>query len=121
VAKKSTTQSIKRIINQFKLLNREKVPITALQSLFRRIGREVLPIGADGELLAQVANRYLSELEKLRAAGQERVTGDVWQHWLGKIEAMRKDPLSVTLHGQAIDVPAVAHADENAGPAEESL
>jgi hypothetical protein len=97
VAKQSTTQSTKRIIHQFKLLNRDNVPITALQSLFKRIGREALPIGTDGESLTKVVIRYLSELEKLRSAGQERITGDTWHRWLGRIEAMRKNPLSARL------------------------
>jgi predicted ATPase len=111
VARQSTTQFVKRIINQFKLLNRDNVPITALQSLFKRIGREALPIGADGEVLAKVTNRYLSELDKLRSAGQERVVGEDWQDWLGKIEAMRRDPLSAGSHSRSPISPADTYAE----------
>lgn len=94
-AKFSTTQAIKRIIYDFKRLNKLNVPITALQKLFRRLEREVAPIGNDGDALLHLINTYLSELETLRAAGQERIVDDQWTDWASRIESIKKNPLAI--------------------------
>ena len=105
VARRSATQAIKRIVRDFGLINKDNVPITGLQTLFRRILREVAAIGSDGEGLLKVMGRYLSELEKLRAAGQERVTEHVWEEWRKRIEQIRQNPLAIGDGGEAEGVP----------------
>lgn len=94
-AKHSTTQAIKRIVNDFNRLNKDNVPITTLQKLFRRLEREVAPIGSDGDVFLRVVHQYLAELEKLRAAGQERVVQKEWTHWKSRIDQIKKNPLAV--------------------------
>lgn len=94
-AKYSSTQSVKRIINDFNRLNKDNVPITTMQKLFRRLQREVAPIGTDGETFLKVLNGYLSELEAIRVAGQERISGKPWSGWQERIDAIKKNPLTV--------------------------
>jgi predicted ATPase len=94
-AKVSATQSVKRIINDFNRLNKKNVPITIMQKLFRRLQREMAHIGSDGSVFLKVVNVYLSELENLRASGQERISGEAWSNWQERITAMKKNPLTV--------------------------
>ena len=96
-AKVAATQSVKRIINDFNRLNKHDVPITGMQKLFRRLYNEVAPIGPDGDAFLKVVNSYLSELESLRTAGQERVSGNVWSAWQERISSMKKNPLAVSI------------------------
>lgn len=117
VAKTSTVQAVKRIINQFQLVSKGNVSVTTLQSLFVRIRREAAAIGGDGEALTNVTTSYLAELEKLRSAGQERITGDSWDHWSFRIDTMKKDPLSATLH-MKVEVVADIPSDLTQGPVE---
>jgi hypothetical protein len=93
-AKYSTTQAIKRIIHDFNRLNKGNVPLTAMQKLFRRLEREVAPIGTDGEPVLRVLNQYVLELDGLRAAGQERIVEPAWTEWKSRIERMKNNPLS---------------------------
>lgn len=100
-AKVAATQSVKRIINDFGRLNKQDVPITVVQKLFRRLHNEVAPIGQDGEAFLKVVNSYLGQLEGLRSAGQERLTGEVWDSWQERIISMKRNPLTVSLVGSA--------------------
>lgn len=104
-AKHSTTQAVKRIIHDFNRLNKDNVPITSLQKLFRRLEREVAPIGNDGEVFLRTVNQYLADLEKLRAAGQERVVKQDWAEWRNRIEQIKKNPLAV---GEADKLPTAS-------------
>jgi hypothetical protein len=88
---------VKRIINDFNRLNKHDVPITGMQKLFRRLYNEVAPIGPDGDVSLKVVNAYLSELEGLRTAGQERLSGDVWSVWQERTSSMKKNPLAVSV------------------------
>lgn len=105
----STTQAIKRIVSDFTRLNKSNVPITAFQKLFRRLEREVSPIGADGDSFLHVVNEYLTELGKLRAAGQERIAGEQWKDWEARIIAIKKNPLAL-----AAFQPATSHGASTA-------
>jgi hypothetical protein len=96
-AKVAATQTVKRIINDFNRLNKHDVPIIGMQKLFRRLYNEVVPIGPDGDAFLKVVNTYLSELEGLRTAGQERLSGDVWSDWQERISSMRKNPLTISI------------------------
>jgi predicted ATP-dependent endonuclease of OLD family len=96
-AKVAATQSVKRIIHDFTRLNKQDVPITGVQKLFRRLHNEVAPIGSDGDIFLKVVNAYLSELESLRTAGQERLSGDLWSTWQERISSMKKNPLAVSV------------------------
>lgn len=89
----STTQAVKRIINDFNRLNKDNVPITAMLKLFGRLEREVAPIGVDGEPFLRVVHQCLAELNKLREAGQERIVGDKWMSWKKRIDQMKSNPL----------------------------
>ena len=93
-AKQSTTQAIKRIIHDFNRLNKDNVPITALQRMFRRLEREVAPIGTDGEPCLRLITGYLTELETLRTAGQDRVVKDAWTEWKRRIDRIKTNPLT---------------------------
>jgi len=93
-AKQSVTQAIKRIINDFNRLNKDNVPVTSLQRLFRRLENEVAPIGVDGEGCLRLITNSLADLEKLRAAGQDRVVKDVWLKWKLLIERIKQNPLT---------------------------
>ena len=94
-AKVSTTQRVKRIINDFNRLYKDNVPITALQKLIRRLEIEVAQIGTDGEQLVRTLVGYASELGDLRTAGQERVAKEEWNRWKDRIEQIKKNPLAV--------------------------
>jgi len=96
-AKLSATQRVKRIINDFDRLNKGNVAITAMQKLFKRLHREVAPIGPDGESFMKVINANLAELETLRSAGQERISGEQWNDWHARIMAIKKNPLTVDI------------------------
>lgn len=65
-----------------------------MQKLFRRLEREVAPIGTDGEPVLRLLNHYVLELDSLRAAGQERVVEPAWTEWRSRIEHMKNNPLS---------------------------
>jgi hypothetical protein len=45
--------------------------------------------------LLHLINQYLSELETLRAAGQERIVDDQWTDWASRIESIKKNPLAI--------------------------
>ena len=96
-AKISATQRVKRIINDFDRLNKNNAPITVVQKLFRRLDREVSPIGVDAEGFLKVVNASLSELDRLRSAGQERISGDLWTRWHNRITDIKKNPLTATI------------------------
>lgn len=99
-ARISATQRVKRIINDFDRLNKDNVAITAVQKLFRRLDREVSPIGGpDAEGFLKVVNASLSELDRLRSTGQERISGDSWIRWHNRITDIKKNPLTATLDG----------------------
>jgi hypothetical protein len=91
------TQAIKSIISDFNRLNKDNVPITALQRLFRRLEIEVAPIGADGEGCLRVITNSLAELDRLRGAGQDRVVKDVWTKWKGLITQIKANPLTAEM------------------------
>jgi hypothetical protein len=93
-AKYSTTQAVKRIIHDFNRLNKDNVPITTLQKLFRRLEREIAPIGSDGEGCLRVITTYLGELGDLRSAGQDRVVKEKWAEWRERIDRIKKNPLT---------------------------
>lgn len=92
-ARYSATRSIKRLIKDFCRLNKARVPITNVQKLFKRLEREIEPIGADGNELAATMRAYVAKLEELRVAGQVRLVGDEWKEWEAKIEVIQKNPL----------------------------
>lgn len=94
-AKVSTTQRVKRIINDFNRLYKDNVPITALQKLVRRLESEVVPIGPDGEEFLRTLMGYTTELDDLRTVGQERIAKDEWNRWKDRIEQIKKNPLAV--------------------------
>jgi hypothetical protein len=96
-AKHSTTQAIKRVVNDFNRLNKDNVPVTSLQRLFNRLEREVAPIGTDGQGVLRVINESLAELENLREVGQDRVSGEQWRTWKVRIESIRKNPLAAVM------------------------
>lgn len=98
-AKISATQRVKRIIYDFDRLNKNNVPITAVQKLFRRLDREVSPMGPDAEGFLKVVNASLSELDRLRSTGQEEISGDLWIRWHNRITDMKKNPLTATVDG----------------------
>ena len=97
-AKHSTTQAVKRIIHDFNRLNKDNVPVTAIQKMFRRLEREVAPIGTDGEALLRLINAYLTELDTLRTAGQERVVKEKWVEWRARIDRIKANPLTAAGH-----------------------
>ncbi len=103
-ARHSTTQAVKRIVNDFARLNRGNVAVTAIQKLFRRLIDEVAFIGTDGEQFVHVLNGYLAELESLRSAGQQRIVDGQWDRWRQRIEGIRKNPLSAGV-ADAVDAP----------------
>jgi predicted ATPase len=105
----SATQSVKRIIHDFNRLNKNNVPITGMQKLFLRLQREVAPIGSDGENFLKAVNAYLGDLENLRAAGQERISGDLWNVWRDRINAIKKNPLAV---GESVEMAKPRLSDE---------
>jgi predicted ATPase len=94
-AKVSTTQRVKRIVNDFNRLYKDNVPITAVQKLVRRLETEVAPIGPDGEVFLRTLMGYATELDELRTAGQERIAKDEWASWKDRIEQIKKNPLTV--------------------------
>jgi energy-coupling factor transporter ATP-binding protein EcfA2 len=106
-AKASATQRVKRIISDFDRLNKQNVPITALENLFRRLNREVAPIGTDGEDFLKLVNVSLAELASLRSAGQERISGDLWTSWHTRIMAIKKNLLTATTNPPATSAASV--------------
>ncbi len=92
--KYSSTQTVKRVINDFNRLNKDNVSISAIQKLLRRLEREVAPVGADGEIFVKAVNSYLAELESLRTAGQVRMSGVEWEKWKMRVDAMKNNPLN---------------------------
>jgi predicted ATPase len=93
VAGRIATQAIKRVINEFYRFNKTTAHVANLQALLKRIENELTPIGADGEPILSLMSQYLSELEKLRAAGHELLTEIDWLKWRGRLDAMKKSPL----------------------------
>jgi predicted ATPase len=91
----STTQSVKRLVHDFQRLHRNAANVTNMQSLLSRIESEIVPIGPDGEKLAQIVRRYLEELKQLRAAGQTRLEGSGWERWRQRLDRMRGNPLAL--------------------------
>lgn len=100
-AKHSTTQAIKRIVNDFSRLNKDNVPVTTLQRLFNRLEREAAPIGKDGEAVMRVINQSIVELDNFRQVGQDRIAGEQWRTWKARIEAIRKNPLTAMVEVKA--------------------
>ena len=102
-ARQSVTQAIKRIVSDFNRLNKDNVPVTSLQRLFRRLESEVAPIGADGEGCLRVITNSLADLERLRGAGQDRVVKDVWAKWKTLIDRIKHNPLTAEMPSAAND------------------
>jgi predicted ATP-dependent endonuclease of OLD family len=94
-ARYSATRSIKRLVKDFSRLNKKSVPISNLQKLFRRLEREIEPIGSDGDGFAALMRLYVASLEELRVAGQVRLVGAEWEAWESKIHAIRKNPVEL--------------------------
>jgi hypothetical protein len=114
-AKIATTQTIKRLVDDFNRLYRKDVSITDVQKLLRRIEAEIVPIGSDGEGLLQVVRGYLGQLEKLRTTGQTRLKDDGWSPWKQRLESMKRNPLALTRDERP---PAASSNDATGGPAE---
>jgi len=95
----SATQAMKRIVRDFQRLHKQNVSIPAVQELFARLQRELGPIGSDGEQCLAVLTSYLSELERLRTAGQDRLASEEWKTWERRLDLIKKNPL--TLHTDA--------------------
>ena len=105
-AKQSATQAIKRIVHDFDRANQDNVPITRLQTLFRRFETELRPIGSESEACLRTVDTHLSELTRLREAGQDRISGAAWIAWKGNIQAIKRNPL----HADQLGVPTTAAA-----------
>jgi predicted ATPase len=115
-AKESATQRAKRIINDFERLNKQNVPITTLETLFKRLHSEVAPIGADGEHFLKVVNNSLAQLGNLRSAGQQRISGDLWVEWHTRIVGIKKNPLTATASAAAATPAAPVNAGGKSNP-----
>jgi predicted ATP-dependent endonuclease of OLD family len=107
-AKHSTTQAVKRIINDFNRLNKDNVPVTTLQKTFQRLEREAALIGTDGEPFLRLVRAYLAELQKLRTDGQDRVVGDKWAEWKRRIDRIKTNPLTAPDAASSPATPAPA-------------
>jgi len=93
----AATRSIKRLIKDFCRLNKERVPVTHLLKLFRRLDIEIEPVGTDGLAFSSVMKQYIGNLEKLRAAGQTLVVGEDWLTWESRINTFKKNPISAAI------------------------
>ena len=91
----SATQSIKRLIKDFQRLNRDRVPVSNIQKLIKRLENEIEPIGADSDDLASILRHYFAELEDLRVKGQVRLVENEWRKWEQRIDAIKKNPLKL--------------------------
>jgi predicted ATPase len=103
----AATRSIKRLIKDFARLNKDKVPITNVLKLFRRLDREVEPVGSDGLEFSSVMKEYIAELEKLRSAGQTILAGDDWSKWDSKISVFKKNPIAAASNSNVSKQPEV--------------
>ena len=108
--KYSATRSIKRLIKDFKRLNKARVPITHVQKLLKRLEREIVPVGSDGQDFLLLIKGYESELDNLRASGQQRLVDKDWEKWSGRIDSLKNNPLRAAQELRAQLVPKATKA-----------
>ncbi len=91
--KYSSTRSIKRLIKDFRRLNKARVPVTNVQKLLKRLEREIAPVGSDGEDFLLLIKGYENELDNARSSGQQRLVDETWEKWSERIDQLQKNPL----------------------------
>jgi predicted ATPase len=93
-------QAIVRVIREFFIRHRESATVYDMERLIVRLESEAELLGEDGTSLGASLRGLKEDARKLRAADQERLTGDDWYRWQGWIAAIRKDPLNVDLRSR---------------------
>lgn len=110
-------QAIQRLIDEFFITHKEASSVFDIQILFERIQQDTELLGVDGENLDASLKRLLGELKKSRASGQRRFVADTWRNWRLVIEAIRKNPLGVSVR-IADGIPVVVAPAESDGSPE---
>lgn len=110
-------QAIQRLIDEFFITHKESSSVFDIQLLFERIQQDTELLGVDGENLDASLKRLLGELKKARASGQRRFVEDTWRNWRLVIEAIRKNPLGVSVR-ISDGVPVIVAPAASDGPPE---
>lgn len=95
--KQSGKQAIQRIIADFFKTEKESSSVTSIQLMLERVQRDSKLLGKDGEKLDGALNGLLSLLSKFRSGDQKLLSGKTWLQWRTAIEAIRKNPLGVSI------------------------
>ena len=96
--RESGKQAVKRLIDNFRIQNKESSSVFNMLLLLERIQRDLQLLGEDGAVLDGAIKRLLAELRKLRLAGQHQLHGKLWASWTTTLSAMRKNPLQFVVH-----------------------
>lgn len=104
-------QAIKRIIREFFIIHKESSTLFDVGVVITRLEQETSLLGEDGESLTHALREWKEEIQKMRAADQQRLTGNVWDEWKQRLKAVKRDPLHVAVS------PAAREASDDASAA----
>lgn len=90
-------QAVQRLIKDFFIQHKEMSSVFDVQLLLERIQRDLQLLGEDGEKLDGAIKRLVSELKKLRTAGQNQLSGENWESWGKTLAKMEKNPLNFSV------------------------
>ena len=85
-------QAIKRIIHEFFIIHRESSTLFDIGVLINRLERETELLGDDGESLVRTLHKWREAIEKMRAADQQRLSGETWKEWKRRFELVKTRP-----------------------------
>jgi len=116
-------QAIKRIIREFFIIHKESSTLFDVGVIINRIERETILLGEDGESLTHALRAWREEIQKMRAADQQRLTGKVWIEWKQRLEAVKRDPLHVSASplNEGNSPEAIASVPESQTPIEREV
>ena len=113
--RESGKQAVKRLIDDFFVQHKQSSSVFDVQLLLERIQRDLQLLGEDGELLDSAIKRLLSQLRKLRSAGQHQLQDGLWKAWNETLIGMQKNPLQFSVHLDE-GVPSTEKVVEAASP-----
>lgn len=101
---RSGKAAIKRIIGDFLATRANACPVFDLQVLLiERLQKEAKFIGQDAAQLESTLSVLAGRAARLRAAKQERLSGENWKKWVRDIENIRQAPLTWKVEAEPED------------------